>query len=337
MTAAYRSWERKGRRSMANPPMRRDLLGFGAGLALAATASDSSAQPAGIELISYLTSPAPSVEAVRWFANKAAELAAGAFVVDVEHKSGLSRPLQVLSQSSPLSHFLSIQVRDANPLFVLSSLPMVATSLDEAQMLLDIARPYYDVALARFDLVFLAADPWRPPALWSSKPLQSPHDIKGATYDVMNMAYNARWNLVFDRLGARYSPFAAEIMLTWSYGTARFEPIYQFFTEIFLATQLGFLTVGRTFMSALPPAHREALVEAARLAEAEWWQGMRDMVVRDQREIAALGVTVTSKPPQELVSALRTVAEPDIERWANSVGSDGRALLASYREAIGRT
>ena len=314
---------------------RRVFLNAAGGLAVMAAAGKGYAQPRTIELISYVTAPAPSVEAMRVFADKVAERAAGALVVDIEHKSGLSSPVLVLSRISPLSHFMSVQVRDANPLFMLSSLPMVATSLDEAHLLLDVARPYYDAALARFDLALLAADPFRPPTLWSTKPLQSARDIKGTTFDIQEMAYTAGWKPMFDRLGARYSPFSAEIMLTWSFGTTRFEPTFQFFTEIFAAIQLGLLTVSRTFLSGLPPAHREALVEASRLAEAEWWQMMRAIVLRDQTEMAAKGVTVTSEPPRDLVSALRTAAEPDIERWANATGSDGRALLASYRKALG--
>jgi TRAP-type C4-dicarboxylate transport system substrate-binding protein len=325
--------------NVTNSPTRRALLGKGAGLALIGAAGASRAQSRTIELISYLTAPAPVVQSVRLFADKVAEQAAGALVVDIEHRMGLSMPVMVLGQVSPLSYFLSIQGREANPLFVLSSLPMLASSFDEAQILLDVARPYYATAFARFDLVLLAADPWRPPALWSHKPVQSARDLKGSTFDLMNMAHTARWGLVFDRLGVRYSPFSAEIMLSWGHGvnTFRFEPVFQFFTEIFLASQLNFLTVSRTFLSALPLAQREALGEAARLAEAQWWQAARELVVHDQKEIASLGCTVTGVPPAELVSALRAAAEPDIERWANSVGSDGHALLARYRRAIGQT
>ena len=293
------------------------------GLAVTAAAGRGYAQSRTIELISYVTAPAPSVQAMRVFADKVAERAAGALVIDIEHKSGLSSPVLALSQISPLSHFMSVQARDVNPIFMLSSLPMVATSLNEAQVLLDVARPYYDAALARFDLALLAADPWRPPTLWSSKPLESARDIKGTRFDIQEMAYTAGWKAMFERLGARYSPFAAEFMVTWSFGTTRFEFTFQFFTEIFAATQLGLLTVSRTFLSGLPQAHREALVEASRLAEAEWWQAMRTIVICDQTEMAAMGVTVTSEPPRELVSALRTAASP-----TSSVGPTQLAAMA---------
>jgi hypothetical protein len=107
---------------------RRVFLNAAGGLAVMAAAGRGYAQSHPIELISYVTAPAPSVEAMRVFADKVAERAAGALVIDIEHKSGLSSPVRVLSQISPLSHFMSVQVRDANPLFMLSSLPMVATS-----------------------------------------------------------------------------------------------------------------------------------------------------------------------------------------------------------------
>lgn len=316
---------------------RRCFLRAAGGLALASAAGRANAQGGAIELVAYLTAPAAAVESVRLFADRVTERAAGKLAIDVTHRPGLSVPVTVLGGISPLSYFLSIQGRDASQLFALSSLPMVASSFDEAQVLLDVARPYYDAALARFDLSLLAADPWRPPALWSSKPLETPRDLSGATFSLITMAHTAGWGRMFERLGTRHSPFSAQIELSWGgRNTERFEPVFQFFTEIFLASQLNFLVVGRKFLAERPAAEREALVEAGRLAEAGWWKAARELMVRDQREIAGAGCQVTSEPTKELQAALREAAEPDIQRWVQLAGPTGAELLATYRARIGR-
>lgn len=321
---------------------RRALLRAAGGAALTGLAGTGRAQPAAplrtIDMTSYLVAPAPAAATVKSFVAKASELTAGALVIEPQFMTGLSRPLTVLSVDSPLSYFLSIQGGESDPLLGLSSLPMLAQSFDEAQTLLEVARPWYDKALQRFDLALLAADPWRPPALWSVKPIASGADLRGTAFDLMGMAYNARWNLPLERAGARYSPFAAQMMLTWPHdrNVAMHEPLYSFYTEIFLAAQLNFLVVGRRFLDELSAAQREALVEAGRFAEAEAWQARRELVVREQKEIAGWGCTVTPVPPRALVAALREAAEPDIARWAEQVGADGQTLLADYRRAIGR-
>ena len=54
------------------------------------------------------------------------------------------------------------------------------------------------------------------------------------------------------------------------------------------------------------------------------------------QEITARGVGVVAQPPVDVLAALRKAAEPDIQAWARSVGSDGGTILADYRRAIGR-
>jgi hypothetical protein len=323
---------------------RRGLLRAAGGLALAAgnaraqTAPAPAASPLALTMVSYLGPHGNVAETAPSFAAKARELSGGELTIDVEFQMGLSRPLGILSKNTPLSYFLSIQAREADPIFVLSSLPGLVASFDEARTLLEIARPAYVAALARFDLVLLAADPWRPPALWSVKPIASAGDLKGMAFDLMGMAYNARWNLVLERAGAKYSPFGAEMMLTWPHdkNVALFEPRFSFYTETFLAVQLNFLAVGRTFFSTLSGAQRDWLVEAGGFVETAAWQERREQLVREQKEIAGWGCTVSPEPPRGLVAALRAAGEPDVAQWEEQTGAAGRELLAYYRRAVPR-
>ena len=79
------------------------------------------------------------------------------------------------------------------------------------------------------------------------------------------------------------------------------------------------------------------LLGAGHATEHALWQLMRERLPRGQQEIAARGVRVVDQPSVDLLAALREAAEPDIQAWAQSVGVDGRTILADYRRAIGRS
>jgi hypothetical protein len=69
--------------------------------------------------------------------------------------------------------------------------------------------------------------------------------------------------------------------------------------------------------------------------EAVLWREIGAFVRRDRREIASRGVLVTAEPSADVLTALRRAAEPDVRRWADSMGAAGPTLLADYRRAIG--
>jgi hypothetical protein len=78
------------------------------------------------------------------------------------------------------------------------------------------------------------------------------------------------------------------------------------------------------------------IVGAGHDTELALWKLMRERLPPNQQEIAARGVRVVAQPPVDVLAALREAAEPDIQAWARSVGSDGGAILAAYRRATGR-
>ena len=65
-----------------------------------------------------------------------------------------------------------------HPLFGLSSLPFLATSIDEAKRLADLARPAYERALSRFGQRFLHTTPWPASGIWSKRPVATAEDLR---------------------------------------------------------------------------------------------------------------------------------------------------------------
>jgi TRAP-type C4-dicarboxylate transport system substrate-binding protein len=245
----------------------------------------------------------------------------------------------MVSKASALAHYYASEFADVEPVFRLSALPMLAATFDEAETLLRIARPYYSAALARHGQVLLAAEPWRPAALWSNFPIRSASDLKGIRFAQPNyVGDRAGWGRTFVRLGARAASFSdAEAMLSNGYGgNMKFTREFACFAEIFFAAQLNFLTASREVLDSLPEAQRSVLVAAGRDTELILWKRARELVERDHQEIAARGVLVAAQAPADLLAALRRAADPDIQDWARATGADGTAILADYRRAIGR-
>lgn len=139
------------------------------------------------------------------------------------------------------------------------------------------------------------------------------------------------------RLGARHASYSdAEVVLSDGYAGNKLAQEFTYFTEIFFAAPLTFLTASREAFHSLTEVQRQLLLAAGRDTELALWQLRREFLALDHQDIAARGVKVTTEPPADVVAALRTAAEPDIRGWAQSMGVDGTAILAEYRRAIGR-
>jgi TRAP-type C4-dicarboxylate transport system substrate-binding protein len=275
--------------------------------------------------------------AAQLFVDKAAALFPDTFQVEVSEQPPMM-PFAAIGRASALASYYAPAFATEEPILGLSAVPMLAATFAEAEALLRSARPAYAAALARHGQVLLAVEPWRPAALWSTFRLRSAGDLRGARFALDATSYaGAGWTELFSRLGAERAAYTeAEVVLAGGYIPS--EVLAREFacvTEVFFAQQLNFLTASRKLLDSLTAAQREALVAVGRETEAELWRQIRPFVRRDQQDVAKRGVLVEAEPPADIVAALRTAAEPDIQRWAAAMGTEGSTLLDDYRRAIG--
>lgn len=111
---------------------------------------------------------------------------------------------------------------------------------------------------------------------------------------------------------------------------------FAYLTEIFLSAQLDFVTVSRQVLESLTEAQANVLWATGRTFEHSQWRLKRELVHHDHQVIAARGVPAAGHPPADVLVTLRAAAEPDIQSWANLLGTDGATILTDYRRAIGR-
>jgi hypothetical protein len=313
---------------------RRGFLGLVGGVAGASVTRSADAQAGATRLAVYFARGSVSFEAAEQFCAMATAAAGSARTVEPDEGSDFMPPLKTIGRSSRMAFYYAPAANE--PLFRLSVLPMLTSSLEEAETLLRIARPYYNAVLARHDQVLLAAQPWRPGTLWSRRAIRSAADVAGRAFGLGGPHTTDGWGGPLERLGARFAPASAELVLVAGKSGAQYAPIHKNVAEVFVAAQLDFLTANREFLASLPDAHRQVLLAAARVWEAARWRFVRELIQLDHDDAAAAGVTIVTEPPKALVEALRTAAEPDIRSWMTSAGDDGAKIIADYRHAIGR-
>jgi TRAP-type transport system periplasmic protein len=317
---------------------RRRLLAFLGAIPVSFCSDLSKAEPKKLELSSYFHGEIFPVNGAQLFADKATKDSAGTIRVSLEEVPPWV-PLKMMSKASALAHYCAPDVANIEPLFGLSALPMLTATFDEAETLLRIARPYYSSALARHGQILLATQPWRPVALWSTFRIRSVADLQGSPFPISSyVGEQAGWGRTFVRLGARQASLSeAEFVLSSGYtADMKFSREFAYFTEIFLAAQLNFLTISHNVFAFLTEAQRHVLVATGRSTELSQWSLQRELVHHDHHEIVARGVPVAVQAPSDVLATLRTAAEPDIQGWAESLGEDGMAILTDYRRAVCR-
>ena len=66
-----------------------------------------------------------------------------------------------------------------DPIFLLPSLPFLATTPEQGQALAAVARPAYERALARHNQVLLFQSPWPAAGIWANRPVDSTEALRG--------------------------------------------------------------------------------------------------------------------------------------------------------------
>ena len=299
-------------------------------------AGRAKATPKRLDLAAY-SSQAVVGTAAQLFADKASAPSTGCFQIEVSEPPP-TVPFAAMARASALASFHAPMFSRDEPVLGLSAVPMLAATVDEAETLLRVARPYYAAALARHGQILLAVEPWRPAALWSTFRLRSGADLRGALFALDQTFYAGDgWAELLARVGAQRSSYS-EAEVTLSSGSTSSMTLAREFAcvaEIFFALQLTFLTANRKAFEAMTEVQREDLLAIGRATEAQLWREIRPFVHRDQQEAASRGVVVTVEPPADLVTALRKAAEPTVRRWTAAMGADGTTILAEYRRALG--
>ncbi len=315
---------------------RRFLLGLAASLPLPAQAQQDAAWPAATE---YPAGAMPA-EGLARLAEAARPLASAPRFDAPDGVRSAGMPKAVAEGRFAIGDAFAGAMGTLDPVFLLSSLPFLATTAAESRRLLDAARPAYAEALARLGVTLLHATPWPPTGLWSRRPVAGPEDLRGLrlrSYDAAGTATFRRLGaeaelLSFGDVAARLAAGTLDAVLSSGDGGAgrRLWEHLPHFTEIGYAMPVSLTFAQPARLAALPPAARATLEEAARRTEEGLWNLLETREAANAARMRANGVAIAAPTPA-LSAALREAGAAAVAEWASAAGPAGAAVIARYR------
>jgi len=285
------------------------------------------------------------------FANDVAKLSNGEIVITVHHAGALGFKNKdhlnaVRDGVLPLAQSLAGTFSGQEPVFLLSSLPFVARSLEEAKTLYDVARPAYEAALARNGQVLLYSSPFPPTGIWAKKSLTSAADLSGLkirTFDVNGtMMFKdlgaAPLQVSFSDVVPQLSTGNLDAVLTSADGgrSLKFWEFLQYFNNVGYAFPLNITAVGKDAFEALTPAQQKSVKDASAMAEERDWKAVTNWEAKNFAELASHKVEIVATFPEDFFEALGKAREPVVKDWLDKTGEMGRKILDEFAAKVGR-
>jgi TRAP-type C4-dicarboxylate transport system substrate-binding protein len=233
-----------------------------------------------------------------------------------------------------------------DPVFLLPSLPFIATSVAQAQALAEVARPAYEAALAKHNQRLLFLSPWPPAGLWARAPVTSAEALKGLRV----RAADANGVIAFKAVGAvpvevsfadaipqlRSGQLDAVLSSGDGGAGARLSEVLKHFTAIEYAVTMSMVTINQDAWSALDMTLQQAVLAAAAATEARQWEILKTRVAANYAQFAAAGVTVTTELSPEYRQALRAAGQAAVDEWMRRMGPAAAPILDAYRARLRR-
>jgi len=237
-------------------------------------------------------------------------------------------------------------LRGIHPIFLLSSLPFLAKTIDDAKVLWTVSVPYYEEVLKDSNQILLYASPWPPSGLWAKKPARSLADIK----NLKMRTYDPNGTITFKNAGA------APIQLSWSdvvpqLGTggidavltsaeggvsSKFWDLLSHFSELNYSSPLNMIHMNADAFNGLPKDLQKAVRDAAAQANDNAWAAAYGRVQQNYKDMKANGMTVVTDVPADFLEQLAKAGQPAVDGWLKKMGKEGEKILQEYRKRLGQ-
>jgi len=229
-----------------------------------------------------------------------------------------------------------------DPVFLISSLPFLAPSIEDNRALYEASKPYYEATLADANQVFLFATPWPPSGLWGKKPL----DTMEAIANVRIRTFDTNGTITLREAGA--SP----IQLSWADtvpqlttggidgvltsadggAAAQLWEHQSHFTEVNYAMPLQILHMNLDAYEALSAEQQEMIRTAAAEAETFGWDLLANRVSENYATMEGAGMTIVTGVSAEYLASLGAAAETTVAEWKARF-SAADTLMAEFEAA----
>jgi len=247
----------------------------------------------------------------------------------------------VRSGQVPAGEFFLSLLNNDNRAFGVDSLPFLATNYDDAERLWAAQRPVVEKLLDAQGMMVLYAVPWPPQGLYTTKPVTSVDDLAGLKFRTYNstletfatMVGAAPTQVEVPDIPQAFSTGRVEAMIT-SPSTGVNSKAWDFlsnYTDIQAWIPKNIVVVNKRAFRRLDEATQQAVLEAAKRAEARGWEMSRAETSSKTAELAENGIEV-QEPSDALMAGLREIGAKMVEEWTASAGDEGAAILADYNK-----
>lgn len=234
-----------------------------------------------------------------------------------------------------------------DPLFLISSLPFLVTTVEEAEALYEVSEPAFREIFEENDQILLYASPWPPSGLWGRDAMNGVDALDGVkvrTYDkngttALNELGAAAVRLSWADVVPAISTGAIDAVLTSAEGgvSSSFWEHFDTFTEIYnYAIPLNFVHISRDVFDGLTDEQQAAILSAADETRQANWAAIPDRLATTYEDLEANGVAVVTSSDDTYREALRTAGQAALSDWLESTGDEGQALIDAFNARMGR-
>lgn len=228
-----------------------------------------------------------------------------------------------------------------DPIFEIDSIPLLATSFDDARRLWDASREATKERLAKDGLMLLYAVPWPPQGIYTTNPITDENSLAGVRF----RTYNALTSKLASGLGADpVTVNPGEIPQAFSTGlisamitSAATGVDYQAwdFVKNYYDVQAGFpkqvALMNTDAFNALPEDVQTAVVAAGEKAEARGWERATTLTEGFNQTFRDNGMNVAASP-EVLAGKFEAIGAELLKEWLAKAGETGQQVINEYEK-----
>ena len=233
-----------------------------------------------------------------------------------------------------------------DPFMLLSSMPFLVNSVDEAKILLEIAKPEYEKILEANGQKLLYASPWPASGIWAKEPIKSAADLanlKIRTFDpngtkALKAINAAPIQLAWADVVPQLATGGIDAVLTSAEGgvSQKFVEHTPYFTEINYALPLNLVHMNKEAFDNLSADQQKMVMDAAAIAFDRNWAEVVGRTTRNYDLVKKSGGSVVTEGTDMLLVDLSKAGDVILEEWLEKTGDRGAAAIATFRAKTGR-
>lgn len=240
----------------------------------------------------------------------------------------------------PIGEVFASTLENENPIFSVDSLPFLATDYEQAWKLYEAQKPQIEAHLDRQGLMLLYSVAWPAQSLYSKQQLNGPDDLKGLKFRVNSRA-TERFALL-----AGMTPVQVEVPdIPTAFATGRADAMVNSptggvdvkawdFVDHYYEVQAwlprNIVIANKQTFNALPQAQRQAVLDAARVAERRGWESSRTEADKATERLRAEGMKIQPLPAS-IQEKFSEIGAAMAKEWAAESSAEGKAILDTYQ------